>query len=99
VCRSNSDLRTRLIICVWEAKPLLAAAAAWGLLSSGKTSLAAGPALAWDLRAVSVWPGPAEELWGSQGHSHDTGENCTIKNLQKEQPVDAQTRSWPRHQS
>lgn len=101
VCRSKSDLRRRLIICVWVAKPLLAAAAAaaWGLLASGKTSSAAGPALGWDLWAVGIWPGPAEGLRGSQDRSRDARENCTVKNLWKEQLVDAQTGSWPRHPS
>lgn len=103
VCRSNSDLQRRLIICVWVAKPLLAAAAAaaaaWGLLASGKTSSAAGPALGWDLWAVGIWPGPAEGLRGSQDRSRDARENCTVKNLWKEQLVDAQTGSWPRHPS
>lgn len=98
---SNSDLWTRLIICVWVAKPLLAAAAAaaWGPLPSGKTSSAAGPALGWDLQVVSMWLGPAEDLQGSQDRSCDTGENGTVKNLRKEQLVDAQTGSWPRHPS
>lgn len=100
VCWSNSDLWRREIICVWVARSLLApaAATAWGLLASGKTS-AAGPALGWDLKVVSIWPGPTEELWGSQDHSCDAKENCTMKNLQKEQLVDVQTGSWPRHSS
>lgn len=79
------------------AKHLLAAVAAQHLLASGKTSGTAESALGWDLQAVGIWPGPAEEIRRSQDHSDGAGENCAIKNQQKEKLVDVQTGSWPWH--
>lgn len=67
---------------VWAAKTLLASA--WDLTAPGKTCLAAGPAL-----------GSCYGL--DQLRSFGGARNCSLKNLRKEQLVNAQTGSWPWH--